>query len=55
MSAPIFDAISDTSIDSTSDMPFSCIVTPYRRSAAYIVPRRCVMSTNCVFSQYFLT
>ena len=35
---------------STLLTPRSCIVTPYSTSAASIVPRRCVMTMNCVFS-----
>ena len=32
--------------------PFSCMVTPYSTSASSMVPRRWVMTINCVFSEY---
>jgi hypothetical protein len=35
--------------DTSADTPFSCIVIPYRRSAAVIVPLLCVIIINCVF------
>ena len=34
--------------DTRVDTPFSCIVIPYRRSAAFMVPLRCVITINCV-------
>ena len=37
--------LTETSVDT----PFSCIVIPYRRSAAVMVPLLCVIIINCVF------
>ena len=34
--------------DASFDTPDSCMVTPYNTSASSIVPRRCVITMNCV-------
>ena len=40
---------STRSTDTRVETPFSCMVIPYKRSAAFIVPRLCVIIINCVF------
>ena len=47
---PSFFAISAVFNSSNLDTPFSCMVTPYSTSASSMVPRRWVMTINCVLS-----
>ena len=51
--APSFSSTSASFTDTIFETPFSCIVTPKRVSAWFMVGFLCVITMNCVFSEKF--